>query len=52
MVYPVLKCSIDANFSALYGERFGDLNAQQPESVLLAEGSAVSVDSGSRLVLG
>jgi uncharacterized protein YqjF (DUF2071 family) len=52
MVYPVLKCAVDADFGALYGERFAGLNGIAPESVLLAEGSAVSVDSGSRLALG
>jgi uncharacterized protein YqjF (DUF2071 family) len=52
VVYPVRKCAIEADFGALYGERFADLDAQQPASVLLAEGSAVSVDSGSRLALG
>jgi uncharacterized protein YqjF (DUF2071 family) len=52
MVYPVRKCAVSADFGALYGERFAALNGVEPESVLLAEGSAVSVDSGSRLGLG
>jgi len=52
MVYPVKKCAISADFGALYGERFAGLNGAEPEGVLLAEGSAVSVDSGSRLLLG
>lgn len=48
-VYPVRKCEIDADFGALYGERFAGLSDAEPDSVLLAEGSAVSVDSGSRV---
>jgi uncharacterized protein len=51
-VYPVRKCAIEADFGALYGERFAGLNGVEPESILLAEGSAVSVDSGSRVLLG
>jgi uncharacterized protein len=49
VVYPVRKCEVDADFGALYGDRFAGLSDAKPESVLLAEGSAVSVDSGSRL---
>lgn len=52
VVYPVRKYTIDADFGALYGPLFAGLNDAEPESVLLAEGSAVSVDSGSRLPLG
>ena len=49
VVYPVKKFEIDADFGALYGERFAALSDAEPDNVLLAEGSAVSVDSGSRL---
>jgi uncharacterized protein YqjF (DUF2071 family) len=49
VVYPVKNWVIAADFEALYGERFAMLNGQKPENVLLAEGSAVSVDSGTRL---
>jgi uncharacterized protein YqjF (DUF2071 family) len=49
VVYPVKKWEIEADFGALYGSRFAGLNGQEPDNVLLAEGSAVSVDSGSRL---
>ena len=52
VVYPVRKYRIEADFGALYGTQFAGLNTAEPESVLLAEGSAVSVDSGSRLPLG
>ena len=49
VVYPVRKTDIAVDFGALYGERFAGLNGRQPDNVLLAEGSAVSVDSGSRV---
>lgn len=49
VVYPVKKTEVSVDFGALYGERFAGLNGCEPENVLLAEGSAVSVDSGSRL---
>ena len=52
VVYPVRKYRIEADFGALYGTQFAGLNTAEPDSVLLAEGSAVSVDSGSRLPLG
>jgi uncharacterized protein YqjF (DUF2071 family) len=47
--YPILSHEIRADFGALYGETFAFLNNQQPASILLAEGSTVSVLSGSRL---
>jgi len=49
VVYPVRTCDIDADFGELYGEQFAGLSDIEPDNVLLAEGSAVSVDSGSRL---
>ncbi len=52
VVYPVWESEIDADFGELYGERFAGLSDAEPESVLLAEGSAVSVGSGSRVPLG
>ena len=48
-VYPIRSHEIVADFAALYGLAFTALNAQQPASVLLAEGSAGSVHSGLRL---
>jgi uncharacterized protein len=48
-IYPVLRHEIIADFAALYGPAFAALNLQQPASVLLAEGSAVSVHAGTRL---
>jgi uncharacterized protein YqjF (DUF2071 family) len=49
LVYPIRKCLIDMDFAALYGPAFADLDTREPDNVLLAEGSPVSVDSGSRL---
>ena len=48
-VYPIRKCNIEADFAALYGPAFTSLNGTPPASVLLAEGSAVSVLEGRRL---
>lgn len=47
--YPIRSHEIRADFGALYGPAFAALNGQEPTSVLLAEGSAVSVHSGSKL---
>ena len=48
-VYPIRNFTINCDFAALYGAAFTALNNQQPSSVLLAEGSAVSVSTGTRL---
>jgi uncharacterized protein YqjF (DUF2071 family) len=48
-VYPVRSHTIEADFAALYGLAFGSLTNAKPASVLLAEGSAVSVLEGTRL---
>jgi uncharacterized protein YqjF (DUF2071 family) len=47
--YPVRSYEIRADFGALYGPGFAFLNGRAPSGVLLAEGSAVSVHSGTRL---
>jgi uncharacterized protein len=47
--YPVRSREIRADFGALYGRGFAFLNQQQPRGVLLAEGSAVRVHSGTRV---
>jgi len=47
--YAIRSYEIHADFGALYGAAFASLNEQEPRSVLLAEGSAVSVHSGRRL---
>ena len=47
--YPILSHEIRADFGALYGETFAFLNDQKPSSILLAEGSPISVHTGTRL---
>ncbi|MDX1912449.1 MAG: DUF2071 domain-containing protein [Saprospiraceae bacterium] len=41
--YPVLSHDIRGDFARQYGGAFGEILSQKPESVLLAEGSPVSV---------
>ena len=48
-VYPIQSFAIAADFAALYGPAFASLNHAAPASVLLAEGSAVTVLAGTRL---
>jgi uncharacterized protein YqjF (DUF2071 family) len=50
-VYPVQIHEIIVDFAELYGPAFAALNHQQPASILLAEGSAISVHAGQRLAL-
>jgi hypothetical protein len=49
VTYPVRRYRIDMDFGALYGPPFAHLSAREPENILLAEGSAVSVHEGTRL---
>ncbi len=42
-VYPIHSYAVEVDFRALYGEDFGYLNQQKPDSVLLAEGSQIQV---------
>lgn len=42
-VYPVTKATISIDFGLTYGKEFEFLNGQQPLSVMLAEGSKISV---------
>ena len=51
-VYPVRNFEVKADFGAMYGEAFAALNGQRPASVLLAEGSEVTVYGGKRLGAG
>lgn len=44
-IYPVLEYQIDCDFARLYGPVFGELRGRKPQSVFLAEGSAISVYS-------
>ena len=48
-VYPVQRTTVEVDFRAVYGERFAGLSLREPDGVLLAEGSAIEVLSGSRL---
>ncbi len=41
--YPVRSYRLDVDFRKLYGERFGFLSARKPNSVLLIEGSPITV---------
>lgn len=50
MVYPVQNFEIEVDFEALYGPEFAFLTHRRPASVLLAEGSEVSVSDGTRLI--
>ena len=43
--YKIGSFNIDVDFGLNYGADFGFLNHQQPDSVMLAEGSAISVES-------
>jgi uncharacterized protein YqjF (DUF2071 family) len=49
MIYPILQHSIDVDFGALYGSGFASLSKQEPESILLAEGSEIEVRAGERV---
>ena len=42
-IYPVEQYDIECNFETLYGDDFGFLNAVEPASVFLAEGSPLTV---------
>jgi uncharacterized protein len=52
LIYPVESWSVKVDFAALYGSQFAMLDPREPDSVLLAEGSAVSVHAGTRLISG
>lgn len=43
--YDVHSFQVNCDFSAVYGPNFGVLNQQSPHSVLLAEGSKITVES-------
>lgn len=49
--YPVKEYSISVDFGALYGEEFQFLSKQKPSSVMLAEGSTITVESKRKLTL-
>ena len=43
--YPVLDFHVDVDFGLVYGKQFQFLTAQEPDSVMLAEGSSITVES-------
>jgi uncharacterized protein YqjF (DUF2071 family) len=49
VIYPLHKFGIEVDFAEFFGPAFAPLNQQEPASVLLAEGSAVTVSSSARL---
>ena len=50
-LFSVEEPEVRVDFGQTYGEEFAFLSHQQPYSVLLAEGSEVSVYKGARLTL-
>jgi uncharacterized protein YqjF (DUF2071 family) len=44
MTHKILNSQIDCDFRSMYGDAFSMLNNQTPDSILLAEGSQVSVN--------
>ena len=49
MQYKIQSYDVDVNFSDVYGENFGFLSHQRPDSVLLAEGSEITVESKTKI---
>lgn len=47
--YPVIDRTIEVDFGLVYGEKWSDLTGTPPTSVILAEGSEVSVAEGERI---
>lgn len=43
--YPVIESSIDVDFKANYGKEFEFLNHQKPASIMLLEGSEITVEN-------
>lgn len=43
--YPINRHSIDIDFGAIYGDEFTILNDRKPDSVMLAEGSEITVEN-------
>lgn len=48
--YKVLEYNINVDFTAVYGEKFGFLGRQSPSSVMLAEGSELTLTGKKRIV--
>jgi uncharacterized protein len=48
--YPVLSHKVEVNFALNYGPDFAHLNNLSPQSVMLAEGSAITIENKKVLV--
>lgn len=48
-IYPVKEYTIDVNFGLVYGEKFAFLNEANPISVMLAEGSEITVEKAQKI---
>jgi uncharacterized protein YqjF (DUF2071 family) len=44
MTHKIINSHIDCDFGSMYGDAFSGLNNQKPDSIILAEGSQVSVN--------
>jgi len=44
-IYDVEDYKIDLNYGSLYGEKFNFLSKKDPNSVMLAEGSVITVEN-------
>ncbi len=47
--YDILDCEIKADFGGIYGQEFSFLNNQKPASVMLAEGSKITVEPKNKI---
>ncbi|MDW3195588.1 MAG: DUF2071 domain-containing protein [Cytophagales bacterium] len=48
-VYPVEKYEVEVDFGEVYGEQFAALSDMKPKSVMLAEGSLITVENKRKL---
>jgi uncharacterized protein YqjF (DUF2071 family) len=48
-IYPLRSYAINVDYAQTYGEAFGFLDAMEPVSVFLAEGSEIKVKKGKRI---
>ena len=44
MTHEILNTHIDCDFRSMYGDAFAGLENQTPDSIIIAEGSQVSVN--------
>ncbi|MET0753523.1 MAG: DUF2071 domain-containing protein [Pyrinomonadaceae bacterium] len=49
-LFEAKNAKIDVDFGFTYGEKFGFLTKEKPQSVLLAEGSEIAVYKGAKLI--